>query len=799
MTRPTTDESEYGSELDWSDEALEPQLAAIEQASLNEASAHVEVGDATTDALEGGQDVVTASRLADALRQFGVAREEEDRRSLWERFRKKRGWGALSCSDLVGPLWCEVQHAYRLASKPYLPPLQRPASITTSTGASISIDTSRTVKREGVLDKGKAVHAQIEKQVMGDVEPVKVEVEGKEEWWALRCLNTIVSLETLLETGRVREVPVVGFVREFLVFGVIDEIERREISLPSSSPTPTTKSVGSDRLPSSLPTPSINPSKAPSAPPLPRSPTKDKLQAAETTPKKSDQRTLLQFFSPSASRSETVKKGKEKTLDQDAVLDLTEEGDTSAHEAEAQASFSEPNTRPGFVLSDTKTRFNRSLPPKQDSRAARIQLMLYHYLFTSLLQPELPPPAASAPCVPAPSDVSSAPPFPWSRLYGHLSLDPSTPLSTAFLCSVAPVIAGSRLESSLGEARTLGDFVAALGRYGELLAGDRPLNEVLENEMEISYVLRDGGAGGWKGRRSAKKSRGARSSKRKQDAAAGAGSAVDGSDTLAEDEREELDRAIQLSLQDMVPEPSFAEDLTPDHSATELDARDGTIDSQLEDSQAPFVANPSLPLPLPPPPTQEGSDPPSVDLDVDDESVLDLPPNSQAGHSDAALPPPAVAGPLRPSRYDFRRRPAPPSSAAPIIPPSIASSPPRKRPRSDSSTTRIEPSQPSPARSTPSSPSSDSPASPTLIGIETFPNSPAELDAHLRHILPYWLSQREPIGVSEAEVSRCRTCEFEEGCEWRAARAREALEMNRARRRRREEEEEARRRARGGK
>ncbi|CEQ39853.1 SPOSA6832_01401, partial [Sporobolomyces salmonicolor] len=810
MTRHATDQSEYGSELDWSDEALEAQLAAIEQASLNKASGHVEDGGVTAEELERGQGVVLAQRLADALRPFRVTREEEAPRSLWERFRKKRGWGALSCSDLV-------QHSYRLASKPYLPPLQRPASITTSTGASISIDMSRTVKREGVLDKGKAVHARIEKQVMGDVEPVKVEVEGKEEWWALRCLNTIVSLETLLATGRVREVPVVGFVREFLVFGVIDEIERREITLPPSSPVPTIKSARSDRPPSALPVPPINPPKAPSARPLPRSPIKSKPKAAETTPKKSEQRTLLQFFSPSPSLSKTVK-GKEKALDQDAVLDLTEEGDTSDYEAGAQAPFEEPNTRSGFVLSDTKTRseffdrasfpaidlpnylsssFNRSLPPKQDSRAARMQLMLYHSLFTSLLQPQLPPPAASAPFIPGPSDVSSAVPFPWSRLYDHLSLGPDASLSPSFLSSVAPVVAGSRLESSLGEAKTLGDFVAALGRYGQRLAGDRPLNEMLENEMEISYVLRDGGAGGWKGRWSGKKSRRARSSRRKRDAAAGAGS-TDGSEILAEDEHEDLERALQLSLQDKGPNPSSADDLTPDSSA----ARDGTIDSQLEDSQAPFLANPSLPLPIPPPSIQEGLDTPSADLDVD-ESVLDLPPNPQAGHPDAEPPPPAVSGSLRPSRYGFRQRPAPPPTAetpaAPIVPPASASSPSRKRPRSDSFTKRIEPSQPSTAPAAPSSPSSDASASPTLIGIETFRNSPAELSAHLRHILPYWLSQREPIGVSETEVSRCRTCEFEEGCEWRATRAREAFEINREKRRRREAEAVARRRAREGK
>lgn len=141
-----------------------------------------------------------------------------------ERYRKQRGWGALSVSDLSGPSWCEVtaavqrplsfttradrtlaqvQHTYRLASKPFLPPLERPATITTAAGAVIQVDATRTVKRESILDRGKEVHRRIEKQVMGDVEEVKVNVTGKEEWWALRILNTIICLHTLLENGKV--------------------------------------------------------------------------------------------------------------------------------------------------------------------------------------------------------------------------------------------------------------------------------------------------------------------------------------------------------------------------------------------------------------------------------------------------------------------------------------------------------------------------------------------------------------------------------------------------------------------
>lgn len=132
----------------------------------------------------------------------------------------------MSVSDFASPTWCEVsstslllpylslpftdtprngqyQHTYRLASKPWLPPLDRPATITTSRGLQISVDSTKTVKRERVLVGGTQVHSKIEKAVMGDIEQIKVETEGGESWWSLRILNTIVSLSILIEKGRV--------------------------------------------------------------------------------------------------------------------------------------------------------------------------------------------------------------------------------------------------------------------------------------------------------------------------------------------------------------------------------------------------------------------------------------------------------------------------------------------------------------------------------------------------------------------------------------------------------------------
>jgi exonuclease V len=196
------------------------------------------------------------------------------------------------------------------------------------------------------LDKGRAVHKVLEKDVMGDAEPVKVEVGGKEEWWALRLLNTIVCLETLIATGRAvsfsflaigqqlmdtrlnqREIPVVGFVGEFLVFGVIDEVDRRELPSPRHPAEPSSSSTHPPATPVS---------KKPS--PAARTAT---VSPKKAIPAKEDpQRTLDPFFSPVPS---PTRKGKEKAVDQDS----------SPRPPHLEATV----PRWGFVLSDTKTRF----------------------------------------------------------------------------------------------------------------------------------------------------------------------------------------------------------------------------------------------------------------------------------------------------------------------------------------------------------------------------------------------------------------------------------------------------------
>lgn len=45
----------------------------------------------------------------------------------------------------------------------------------------------------------------------------------------IRLLNQIVSLVTLRDTGKAREIPVFGFFNDVFVMGVMDEIEKRPL------------------------------------------------------------------------------------------------------------------------------------------------------------------------------------------------------------------------------------------------------------------------------------------------------------------------------------------------------------------------------------------------------------------------------------------------------------------------------------------------------------------------------------------------------------------------------------------
>ncbi|OWP03573.1 hypothetical protein B2J93_7591 [Marssonina coronariae] len=137
--------------------------------------------------------------------------ERPDLRSPLERFRT-RPKKALSVSDLVAPAWCELQFWY----------------ILTKHGKK---------KRTPAMRGGTRVHKELENQVHTTV---KVDVQTKEDAWAVRIWNVIQGLRTLRDTGQTRELEIWGIVDGQVVNGVIDELSYicPDIGLEASSKPP---------------------------------------------------------------------------------------------------------------------------------------------------------------------------------------------------------------------------------------------------------------------------------------------------------------------------------------------------------------------------------------------------------------------------------------------------------------------------------------------------------------------------------------------------------------------------------
>lgn len=72
--------------------------------------------------------------------------------SLYSQFRASRN--SLSVSDLVGPIWCEVQFDYGLRGRRNLPPSQRPTVVQTRLGKEIKVQRDVAVKNDRVMKKG---------------------------------------------------------------------------------------------------------------------------------------------------------------------------------------------------------------------------------------------------------------------------------------------------------------------------------------------------------------------------------------------------------------------------------------------------------------------------------------------------------------------------------------------------------------------------------------------------------------------------------------------------------------------
>lgn len=371
--------------------------------------------------------------------------------------------------------------------------------------------------------------------------------------------------------------------------------------------------------------------------------------------------------------------------------------------------------------------------------------MLYHRLLSSMLERESP--AQEAPfdgTTSAQRHGSSRPTaLSWRDLFTHLSLSPSTALSKDFLDAISPVIADSGIEADLHQATTLEGFVQVLLRYGDLLRGNR--DAVLLDDLEIVYRLRNDGGRTYANRRGKRRTR-----DRPTDADLPARKSAVSREkrhapSVVDPEDADLQKAIALSLSLATAAETEILDAetteTANASASSADSvaePSDEIDSQLEDSQLPFFANPSLPLPLPSSPSHKAHDDDDHAEPALPGSAFELPPNSQAEASstggEAVVPP----------RYNLRRRRQ--SSAA-------------GRAASMATAQQPEPKvqvAPLPATQTMPGPQQAPSNDPDLIGVDTFRNEPEELDVWLGSVLAYWKGERPPEGVALPQTNRCR-------------------------------------------
>ncbi|KAH9845798.1 exonuclease V-like [Teratosphaeria destructans] len=216
----------------------------------------------------------------------------------------------LSVTDLISPAWCELQYWYSL----------------TKYGK---------VKRTAAMKQGSKVHKKLEEQVHKEV---PVDVQTKEDRFALRIWNIIQGLRTLRRTGMTRELEVWGVVHGEVVNGIVDQI--------------TTECPGDDAEADMLQTDEQASSIA------------GKKGSKGKTALAHDQRTLTDYMT-SPQTSATV-------LEQQAGNSYGFLG--TLHD--------KPKT---LYMVDVKTRQSKSLPSSgSQTRPVHYQLMMYHRLFSTL-------------------------------------------------------------------------------------------------------------------------------------------------------------------------------------------------------------------------------------------------------------------------------------------------------------------------------------------------------------------------------------------------------------------------------
>ncbi|KAI9455907.1 exonuclease V [Lactarius psammicola] len=255
-------------------------------------------------------------------------RHRVDTRSPFEKYRSR---GTLSVSDLVGPAWCEVQFDYGLRQGRSRALADRPEAFVSAGGKVITVEKKVAQTNERILGRGRSVHEKLEREIYP--EPVSVDIQTKEEYWAVRLINMLSCLSSLTDLGFCREMPVFGIVQDQAIIGIIDEVLLKPIPEPEGESSSANKRTRTSR---------------------PGTPQKSK-RLRKSSPSQSE---LTNFFPSSPS-------GKARKSASPTPRVMVNE----------------------LSLLDTKTRRSNSLPSDDDAYSSRMQLMLYHHLLSALLAP----------------------------------------------------------------------------------------------------------------------------------------------------------------------------------------------------------------------------------------------------------------------------------------------------------------------------------------------------------------------------------------------------------------------------
>ncbi|OAX40886.1 hypothetical protein K503DRAFT_855055 [Rhizopogon vinicolor AM-OR11-026] len=254
----------------------------------------------------------------------------------------------FSVTDLVSPVWCEVQYEYGLYGKRYRPLEKRPSSFISRDGKEIQVQQKVAQHNDRTLKKGASIHKALEREVRPEIVPIRITTD--EERWALRLFNLTAGLEQLVLDGRTRELPVFGVTHGQVVFGIIDEVTRCIPSEVHERYNPIKRGSVSSGL----------------------SPAKKKQRRLSSPSKQC----IHTFFSIPETRIPEQLSFDEKVHD----TNLT--GNSTPRVAHPQPTFYD------LTLIDYKTRRAPSLPPEEDTVSSQLQLMLYHRMLSALLLPE---------------------------------------------------------------------------------------------------------------------------------------------------------------------------------------------------------------------------------------------------------------------------------------------------------------------------------------------------------------------------------------------------------------------------